>query len=107
MKLLYVSGKYSGNVCENIHNARIVSIKLWEAGFAVITPHLNSAHMELDCKSTYDDFIAGDIEILRRCDAIIMLPDWQSSAGAVIERKKAIEFMIPVYDYPNLPENYD
>ena len=104
MKVVYISGKYSGDIDTNIQKAREIAIKLWESGYAVICPHLNSSHMELDCKASYEQFLAGDVEILRRCDAIIMLPEWEQSKGAWIEWKDARARKIPIYLYPDLPE---
>lgn len=95
--IIYTAGKYSGDVDANIAVAREWAIKLWEAGHTVICPHLNTAHMDKDCKATYEDFIAGDLQIVSRCDAVFMLPDWGGSKGANIEREYAVKHDIPIY----------
>jgi hypothetical protein len=104
--IAYVSGKYTtGDIPSNIAHARRIAIKLWELGYAVFCPHLNTSHFELDCKATYDDFIKGDLEIVERCDLIVMLSGWKDSPGAIRERQTALEVGIPIYYEPFLPEN--
>jgi nucleoside 2-deoxyribosyltransferase len=102
--LIYLAGKYSGNVEENIANARKIAIELWEAGYYVICPHLNTARFETDCRCTYENYMRGDMEMLARCDAVVMLPEWEGSMGAVRERGRANDCGIPVFEYPELPE---
>lgn len=102
--LLYVAGPYSGDVDTNILNARKVAIALWEKGHAVICPHLNSIHMEQDCKATYDDFLRGDFKIIARCDGLVMTPDWQASKGACAEHVYASSLHMPIWVYPDMPD---
>ena len=39
------------------------------------------------------------IEVLSGCDAIIMMPGWEGSRGANIEKQFALEMGIRVYDF--------
>jgi hypothetical protein len=98
--LIYISGKYSGDVAGNIAEARRYAIKLWEKGYAVICPHLNTAHFEEDCNCQYEDYIEADVRILANCDMIFMLPDWQSSKGACIEHEFASQNNIEIIYNP-------
>lgn len=41
-------------------------------------------------------FLAGDLEILRRCDAVVLLTGWNESAGALAERDFAVAEAIPL-----------
>ena len=102
--LLYVSGPYSGDVDRNIAQARQVAIALWEKGHAVIVPHLNTAHMDKDCKATYDQFLAGDLMMIARCDGMVMVPEWEFSKGAKIEYEYAESLKLPVWEYPDIPD---
>lgn len=96
-KVIYISGKYTiGNTKENINKAREMAIKVWESGFTALCPHLNSGHFESNDIS-YDDFIKGDLELLNRCDAILMLPEWEESKGANLEFEFARDFHIPIF----------
>lgn len=106
--VVYVSGLYSRNnkgeeasikeVIENIHKARKTAIRLWEEGYTVITPHLNTALFGLywDCKCTYNDYLEGDLELVRRSDILYMLKNWGFSKGAIKERELALQLNIPI-----------
>ena len=91
MKIIYVAGKYRGasdsEVHDNIEHARRAAIKLWREGYAVITPHLNTAFFGGSCPD--ETWLKGDLEILKRCDAIYLLSGWGSSQGAREELKLA------------------
>lgn len=104
--IVYVSGRYSGftkeEVEQNIREAEKVSKELWSAGIVALCPHLNTAHFEID-GVTYNDYIQGDLELLARCDAVVMLQNWIHSKGAGTEREYARRLGIPVYFYPDLP----
>ena len=105
--IIYISGKYSGSIAENIKEARKVAIEVWESGHVALCPHLNTAHFEEDCKLEYDDYIKGDLILLERCDAILMLEGWEESQGAQIELQYAEKLGLPVYYYPDIPKERD
>jgi len=101
--IIYLSGKYSGDVKKNIQDARTVAASLWEIGYTVHCPHCNTANFEDLCSASYYDYIRGDLEILARCDAMVLLEGWQESKGAVTERAFAEKIGMPIYEYPLLP----
>lgn len=104
MKSIYLSGKYTaGDINENIAIARSVAISLWEKGFAVLCPHLNTANFEKDCTIAYDDYIKGDFKLLKGCDCVVMIPGWRESKGACLERDYALSINKPIF----LIENYN
>ena len=85
-KLVYISGKYSGlplEIEDNINLASKYAKKYIKAGYSVHCPHMNTAHF--DGLVQYKDFILMDLEILNRCDIIVMIPGWKKSRGARIE----------------------
>ena len=103
--VLYVYGPYSGDMSRNIDKARRTAIEAWEAGFTVICPHLNTSHFEEDCKIEYNDYIQGDLEIIRRCDGLLASTSRDrmvTSAGAMQEEGLAKADGIPVFQ--NLQE---
>ncbi|MCF7634828.1 MAG: hypothetical protein LLF82_000294 [Dehalococcoides mccartyi] len=112
MRVIYVAGKYRAETKEgieaNIQKARHAAIKLWQLGWAVICPHLNTAHFDGEAPDSV--WLKGDLEILSRCDAIYMLEGWEQSTGAKSEHElarsigKAILYDVllpPEYVYPS------
>jgi nucleoside 2-deoxyribosyltransferase len=104
--IIYLSGPYRGKVEENIKAARKVAIELWEDGYTVICPHLNTANFEKDCLIKDESYLSGDFEILSRCDAMIVLPNFEHSEGTLEEIRYASGRGIPVTYYPEKPEFY-
>jgi hypothetical protein len=91
-RVIFISGKYRGKdyaeIEANIQLAKNAAIRLWREGYAVITPHLNTAHFDGLADDTV--WLEGDLEILSRVDCIYMLKNWDTSAGAVEEHRQAL-----------------
>ena len=106
-KVIYIAGKYTGDsdweTYSNIHHARVQAHRLWNEGWAVICPHANTAFFggpeshEID----WEKWLGGDLEILRRCDAVFMLNNWEDSKGAKAELKEAKRMGIDIYFEPS------
>jgi hypothetical protein len=98
MDVIYIAGSYRSDcengVFENIIRARNAAVKLWQQGYAVVCPHLNSAFMGGIC----DDkaFLEGDLAILRRCDCIYLLKGWELSQGARAEHELAVKIGLEI-----------
>jgi hypothetical protein len=105
--ICYLAGPYRADtdegVVDNITNARKVGIELWEKGYTAIVPHLNTNRFELDCNCYPEVYLLGDLEILARCDAMVVLPGWEHSSGTKGEIEFAVRRGIPVTYYPDLP----
>ncbi len=99
MKLAYVAGPYRGrthhDVAQNIAAAREVAAHLWSLGYAVICPHSNSAFMS--GAAPEETFLAGYLEMLRRCDLVVLVDGWQASEGTAQEIEVARTRGIPVF----------
>lgn len=100
MKLCYLAGPYRSpdgiiGIRRNIWRAEEVAVQLWQAGLAVISPHKNTAL--LDGAGPDDMWLKGDLEMIRRCDFIVVLPGWEKSHGTNTEIDFAHEHKIPVY----------
>jgi len=99
MKIVYLAGAYRNRdmngVWDNIMKARTVARQLWVMGFVVICPHTNTIFMDGE-DIPPEVFLEGDLEILRRCDAILMLDGFEHSQGAVQEWELAKELDMPV-----------
>jgi len=111
--ILYISGPYSpGNgrtVAENIAVARSYAVAAVKAGWFPFTPHLNTAHFEDFCPNvSHQEWLDGDLTILRALShadvAVLLLPGWEESRGARLERDWAIHLNLEVFDPPATPE---
>lgn len=97
--VIYVAGPYRGKneyeVTRNVRRAEEVSLELWRKGWAVICPHKNTHGFNGYLPD--NTWIEGDLEIIRRCDAICMIVGWEKSAGAQMEYQLAVELNMPIY----------
>jgi len=72
-----------------------VSHQLWELGLLHYCPHANSPQVgatDVD----YETWMRMDLEVLRRCDWILMLDGWGSSEGCRREFNLAQALQIPI-----------
>ena len=103
MKLIYIAGPYTADttwgIVQNIRKAEQAALEYWRKGYAVICPHKNTALF--DGAAPDGTWLEGDLEMLRRCDALVRLPDWHNSPGARREVKEARELGIPIWEYPD------
>lgn len=99
-KLVYVAGPYRAStehaVLLNIQRAESLAAEVWRAGAVAICPHKNSAFFGGIVPDAA--LLHGDLEIIRRCDALILTSDWQRSTGAVAEVNLARSIPIPVFE---------
>ncbi len=107
MRTAYIAGPYRPRgiwkrvpvvkwliIAWNIHRARKVALRWWRAGYAVIVPHGNTAFFDGRCPDSV--WLSGDLEIMRRCDVVVMMPDWERSGGAVAEHVVAVEYGLEI-----------
>ena len=69
-------------------------------GLAAICPHANTEKM--DDAVSEEEFIERDLEIVERCDAILMLPGYEHSQGAIAEMRHAVSCSLPVFSWDDL-----
>lgn len=83
MKLVYITGPYMG---DNYHQtegyityAREWAEKVARAGHAFYCPHLNAAHFDAIAPDVPKYFWREmNLDILRRCDALLLVPGWDN-----------------------------
>lgn len=84
MKIVFISGPYRAKtkdgIQKNIDAAAKVAKKYWKEGYAVICPHMNSAHFSGVAPET--QFLDACIEFIRHSDLVVMMKDWSNSEGA-------------------------
>jgi nucleoside 2-deoxyribosyltransferase len=98
---VYVAGPFRGaNYWEqelNIRRAEELAMKAWNLpGTAVLCPHTNTRFFQGAAPD--EVWLDGDIELLRRCDVVLLTEDWRRSSGARAEVEFALAMDIPVFD---------
>lgn len=98
-------GKRHG-IAENVRTAGAYGIEVWARGYVALVPHTLTY---LDPKRQRQDggiagvnpevFMDGELELIRRSDFVVMLPEWRHSRGATVEKRFAEEIGKPVYEW--------
>jgi hypothetical protein len=100
MKIVYIAGPYRAGseyqVLQNIRRAEELAIRVWRSGAACICPHKNTAFFGGAAEDAV--WLEGDLEIIRRCDAVVCTETWRMSRGAVGEVELARSLSIPVFE---------
>jgi len=105
---VFIAGAYLGNNFDetekNIQLAEQYSIKLWNRGYKVFCPHLNTSHFEVKAQIDEKAYKEFDLRMLRCCDAVFVLPNWKDSVGAKTEIEEAKRLGKPIlYSLGKLP----
>jgi hypothetical protein len=107
---MYIAGPYSGKSPEeialNIEFARAVGRYLARLGHFPVIPHANSA--EFDRKAPdigYEFWLNKGLGLLKRCDAICLIPGWENSKGSMLELKTALEHNLQVFELKMVHHN--
>lgn len=103
MSAVYVAGPYRGQTRDavelNIAVARAVGLLAARKGWAPVVPHCNTSLYDFVTDQLTDQFWLGaTLELMRRCDAVVLVPGWQLSSGTLAEIVEARRLGIPVFD---------
>jgi hypothetical protein len=82
-------------VQKNVMHAMELARQAWLEGFAVICPHANT--MFFTGAAPDSVWLDGDLELLRRSDAVLLTDNWEKSSGARAEVEEANRVGIPVF----------
>lgn len=100
---------------ECILQARNWAAKLWSWGYVVICPLLNAYHLIGAYKMPDYALIKGNLELLSRCDMIVVSPDWsvkynewaQTEIEYATKTNKQIYYLNNIYDEHHLRNAYN
>jgi hypothetical protein len=99
VKVVYVAGRFRGKtnweIQQNVRRAEEVSLRVAELGGMPLCPHKNTEHF--DGLLTAEFWLEGTLELMRRCDAVVLVPGWETSEGTKGEIAEANRLGIPVY----------
>jgi len=102
--LVYIVGPYRAptpeGVQDNIRRAREWAAAVAEAGYMPVCPHALTVGMD---RLQPDEFwLAGTLELMRRCDAVLLTPGWNRSAGSRSEATEARTLNLWIADAHNM-----
>ena len=99
MRVIYIAGKYRApspwGIENNIRAAEVIALEVAKLGAAPLAPHPMYRYYQ---GSLPDEFwLQGTLELLRRCDAVMLVPGWEQSTGARGEKVEAERRGMPVF----------
>lgn len=88
--LLYVAGPMttSGNPYDNVRVGALAGQRAFDLGWAPFVPHLSAISAMITGRHDWDEALEYDYAVLRRCDAMLLLPG--ASRGAEAEERLAL-----------------
>jgi hypothetical protein len=88
----YVAGKITGLPKAQVKDKfNMIATQLAGMGYQVVKPVAVT-----DDTQTWDDAVRSDIKKMLECDEVHLLPDWQESKGAQLERDIALRLGMEV-----------
>lgn len=95
---VYISGKISGLPIDEVEKKFWeTESKLFSLGLTPVNPLKNG----IVRNSSWEEHLSRDLEILKTCDAILLLPDWMDSDGAKIEKEESERLGLIQMSLPN------
>lgn len=96
MKLIYIAGAFSGDILRNIQRARAIADQLARARVAYYLPHADGLH-NAALRLPEEYWLASTMEVLKRCDAVQLVPGWEGSTGTQAEIDAALALKKSVF----------
>ena len=97
MRVVYIAGPYRANsaweIEQNIREAEKIALHVWANGMVALCPHTQTRFYQGFLPDAL--WLAGDLELLARCDAVFLVPGWESSRGTMAEVNFAKQKGIP------------
>ncbi len=101
LELVYIAGPFSAPTPEGIYENVMAAVEFGQQvraqGFVPLVPHVTVLPTG-NTEAEYEAALAECFELLSRCDAMALMPNWRESPGAVRERARAEELGIVVFE---------
>ena len=102
--VVYIAGPFRGDsayvVSVNVFAAESAAFAVAQAGAIPLCPH--TLYRNFDGTITDQFWLNATMELMRRCDAVLMILGWRESQGARAEKLEAERLGKPVFE--TLPE---
>ena len=96
MKMIYISGPMKNMPNGNLEAFDKAEKQLRKLGYDVLNPHaiseiVNLRFFEMGKIPEYEDYLKEDIiQMLSKCDKVLVLPGWRQSKGTKLEIANAL-----------------
>lgn len=104
MILIYIAGPFRAptawEIEQNVRRAEEMGARVIQAGGYPVIPHANTRFFHGHGEDQI--YLDGTLEVLLRCDGMILLDGWEKSSGSKVEKTKAEDYEIPILNLPNL-----
>lgn len=107
MKVVYIAGPFRSmnkggrpnawGIHKNVVRAMETALLVWQNGGAALCPHANTMFYDGANGIVDEVWLDGDLELLRRCDAVLCTENWKLSTGATNEVLHALRAGMPVF----------
>jgi len=98
MKVVYIAGPFRGvnawEIAANVRRAEELSFEVAKLGAMPLCLHKNTENMHGALPDRF--FLDGTLQLMRRCDAVVLTEGWERSSGARGQVREAISLGIPV-----------
>lgn len=99
MKVVYVAGPFTGatawDVEQNVRTAEAAGLEVARRGAMPLIPHTNTRFFHGQCTAEF--WYMGTLELLARCDAVLVCGDWENSRGTKAEMRLCEDLGIPYF----------
>ena len=106
--MVYIAGPYRAKhpyqIQQNINVAWAHGVEVCKFGAYPVVPHLSTMHME--GLATPEFFIEATLELMRRCNAVLICPNFADSQGTMGEIKEAERLGLPIFYSPFALQQY-
>lgn len=98
LRLVYLAHAFRGptpwHVAENVRRAERWALEVARCGAFPIIP---GAVAHFDGQLDDEFWLTGTLALMRRCDAVFLVPGWRESKGATAECAEATAMGLPVF----------
>ena len=99
MKVVYIAGPFMADTAweieQNCRRAEMIALNVWRAGAIAVCPHAMNRHYVGTLAEKI--WLDGGLELLRRCDAVVLADGWRTSHGAKEEAREAARRAIAIF----------
>ena len=106
MRLMYIAGKFTDkSVYRQEQNIRLAEeaavniIKSFKGEYMPVIPHSMTRNLDDSELAPWDFWMNGMLQLLDRCDAVLFLPNWRDSKGAIMEHDYAVDTKKEIFYY--------